>query len=843
MPTIIKAEVINNTVNNVTIIADVIDTITGENVPNGPVKVLVNDTVVGTGEVIDGKVTILTNISEKGLYDINVVYMGTEKYDISNDLLEEVEVVGKISEIIPEVLNNTLGNTTINVTLIDPETNDTIPNAPIIVTLPNGTEINTTTDNNGSVVIPVDLPVGPNDVNITYPGNNTYNGTSTNLTITVEPRDSVTEAAVINNTAGNVTITANVTDATTGEVVPNGPVEVLVNGTVVGTGEVVDGKVTILTNITEKGVYDFDVVYRGNENYTESNDLLEDVEVVGRESDIVAKPGNTTLGNTTIDVNLTDSVTGELIKSATVIVTLPNGTNITAITDDNGSVTVPVDLPVGDNNITVTYPGNETYNATSTDLTVTVEPRASVTEASVINNTAGNVTLDVLVTDAGTGEVVPNGPVIVLVNGTVVGKGEIVDGKVTIVTDIAEKGIYNIDVVYEGNENYTESNDLLEDVEVVSKDSVIISEVTNDTVGNTIIKVTLVDPETNKTIPNAPIIVTLPNGTEINTNTDENGTAIIPVDLPAGENNVTVRYPGNETYNASNSTIPVNVFKRNATLTPGIVNNTDGKVTIVINATDSFDKTPITNGVIELELPNGSKVTGELTDDGTVTFKDVEVPYGITQLNATLIENPTYNTAETSILVNSTPSTIIIKIGEWKLVCYNDTPVVTPTNKTPAKDKVNKIKPVTNKVKSNNNRNAKFNKYNKNRYNKPSLKKASHKSNVPKMSKLKYRIFITLYKEYFNGNMSYSDFVAILKQNGIEIGRSNAWNSNGEIILEYETINDVPDTIELHDNSEHLGDYSQKIDKTKAQDNSGVIDSGDIEVESKAPATASALEE
>lgn len=60
---------------------------------------------------------------------------------------------------------------------MDQVTNDTIPNATVIVTLPNGTNITTTTDENGTTNVTVDIPVGPNDVNITYLGNETYNGT------------------------------------------------------------------------------------------------------------------------------------------------------------------------------------------------------------------------------------------------------------------------------------------------------------------------------------------------------------------------------------------------------------------------------------------------------------------------------------------------------------------------------------------------------------------------------------------------------------------------------------------------------------------------------------------
>ena len=89
--------------------------------------------------------------------------------------------------------------------------------------------------------------------------------------------------------------------------------------------------------------------------------------------------------------------------------------------------------------------------------------------------------------------------------------------------------------------------------------------------------------------------------------------------------------------------------------------------------------------------------------------------------------------------------------------------------------------------------------------------------------------------------MSYEDFVAILQLNGIEIDRIASWDDNGQLILEYDNLEDVPDTIEIHDKSGHFEDYTGSIDKDNRPDSNGVVDSGDIDVEQKSsPATHSA---
>ena len=94
-----------------------------------------------------------------------------------------------------------------------------------------------------------------------------------------------------------------------------------------------------------------------------------------------------------------------------------------------------------------------------------------------------------------------------------------------------------------------------------------------------------------------------------------------------------------------------------------------------------------------------------------------------------------------------------------------------------------------------------------------------------------FKLFIFLYNQFFFGNMTYEDFVAVLKENGIELEESNNWDSNGTLEFDYDNIDDVPDSIELSDNSNHFKDSSDEIDKEKPVSDSGVIDSGDVEVE------------
>ena len=910
-----------------TLDVSVVDAETGEAVPNGPVTVYADGNVVGTGEVHNGKVTVVTDIDEIGTYDITVVYEGNENYTTSNTTLDDVEVVGRESDITAEPANTTYGNTTVDVVLVDPVTDEPITNATIIITLPDGTNVTAKTDDNGSVEVPVDLPVGENNITVTYPGDETYNGTNTTITVKVTPRDSTTTADVVNNTVGNVVIDVKVVDTETGENVPDGPVEVYVNDTLVGTGEIVDGQASIPVDINEIGTYDIDVRYLGNEYYAQSNDLLEDVEIVGRDATIDAQLTNNTFGNTSVAVDLTDTETGKPISNAAVIITLPDGTNVTAVTDNNGHADVPVDLPVGDNDITVTYPGDGVYNAAQTTIPVSVIKRGSVTDATVVDKLEDHVVLEVNVYDAVTGKPVPNGPVSIKINDSVAATGEVVDGKAIITLNDIGPGFTNFTITYHGNENYTGSEKRLDDIKVVPKEAIIEPQQDDDIIGHTVVSATLRDVETGEVIANQPLIfmyngtvvgngttdengvvqivvdlpagdyvldvlftgntkysstlqklpitinkrssdikpdiinniveeteisveltdpatgdllvnktvkIVLPNGTEIESHTDENGMLDLPIDLPAGLNNITVYFAGDGWYNASENSFTINVVKRNATLTPTVVNNTNGVADVVIKAVDTRTGKLITSGVIEVVLADGTKVSSPLTEEGTATFTEILVPVGTTDFNATLIENPVYNRADTSFPIDN--QVRIIKIGVWKLVCFNKTPennTITP--------KKPQVKPDVKNIHKYQAKHKKYAKYDKHhRYNKHSGWCQHPRRFVPVnvLSKLQYRLFITLYADFLEGDMDFSDFVAILKLNGIEIARVSNWDENGEIILDYNDLSEVPDTIELHDNSENVQDYVQNIDKNKQPSSSGEIDSGDIEVETTANANA-----
>lgn len=95
----------------------------------------------------------------------------------------------------------------------------------------------------------------------------------------------------------------------------------------------------------------------------------------------------------------------------------------------------------------------------------------------------------------------------------------------------------------------------------------------------------------------------------------------------------------------------------------------------------------------------------------------------------------------------------------------------------------------------------------------------------------KYALFIHLYNQYFFGNMTYDEFLVILEEHGIELNESHNWDSNGDMEFDYDNLEDVPDFVDLTDEEHHVHESSDHIDKNHQADESGVIDSGEVEVD------------
>ena len=687
----VEAEVTSTVANKTEVTVRVTDPVTGEPITSGEVTVKLGDEEIGKLPVgSDGTVVVPVDLPNKGNYDLVVSYDGNENYTSDSVELSDVTIEGSQSQFTTEVVNATQGNVTVKVNLTDPVTGEELPLDKVNVKLPDGT-VEEFPVEDGQIVVP--LETGENNITISYPGDDTYNATETTIPINVEPRQTSMDVEVTNTTAGNVTVKVNVTDATTGLPVTSGNVTLTVNGKEVGRAEVQpDGTVTLTADIGSTGSYNIVTKFEGNENFTEVTKNTGSVNILPKESQLTAELTNNTQGNITLDIKLVDPVTGEGLNG-TVTITLPNGTNVPVQVTD-GELKLPLDLPVGNSNIKVTYQGNETYDSIHYELPVSVEKRQTSITTEIDNTTAGSVEVKATVTDSSTNKPVTTGNVVVMVGDEIVGRAPLDNnGEAVIPANITKEGSYDMVIKYEGSTNYEDSNVTEDNIKVDARESNVTVEVSNSTVGDTTINVTLVDPATNKPIAGE-VIITLPDGSNI-TVTAENGNVVVPVDLPVGDNTITVTYPGDDTYDDVVVEYGVKVNKRATKTSATELSGSAGSVAVEVKVSDEETENPITSGVVKI-LSNGT-VVGEapVNNKGVAVVNTSIATAGDYKLDIIYEGSTDYESSQTSLEETVTPRSIKTDVKIENNTVEDTKVVVTVTDEETGKPVPNEIVSVT----------------------------------------------------------------------------------------------------------------------------------------------------
>ena len=132
----------------------------------------------------------------------------------------------------------------------------------------------------------------------------------------------------------------------------------------------------------------------------------------------------------------------------------------------------------------------------------------------------------------------------------------------------------------------------------------------------------------NKSVPNAPVNVTLANGTIIADGiTDENGTVNITIPLPPGTYNITVSYPGNKIYKNKTTTTSINIPKYTPVIKLAPIKCIIGEnITLTASLTDK-NENPITGGNLVFKL-NGKTLRTDGRFDSTAPPLKIQVKNG-----------------------------------------------------------------------------------------------------------------------------------------------------------------------------------------------------------------------
>ena len=540
----------------------------------------------------NGEASVTVSGLEAGDYTVAVKYAGDDNYNAA-EVTKGVNVA-KANPALNVIIDSMdYGNVfTINAVLTG------VNNAPldtnIIVTV-NGKNYIVAIVNGKGTFHADKLAAGSYNFNARFAGSNNYNEVSDSGKFNVYKVDSAIGITVKDiNVGEDAVITVKLFSDATGELT------VTVNGKDY-TANVVNGRATVSVSDLKAGTYDVVAKYSGDNNYNAA---------VATSSFTVSKVDSTmdvTVndivfgGDLTVDAVLPDDATGE------VIITV-DGTSYTAGINDGKATQVVKDLTAGSHVVVVKYVGDDKYTGVEVAENVNVAKAQPVLGVVIADVDYGNGFV-IEATLTGVNGAPLSGNVIV----TVAGKEytvKVTDGKGIATGDKLAAGTYAFAAVWAGDDNYnivTENGDF----KVNKIDSSVAVNVNNIKVGEELtITVNVPSDATGD-------VTVSVDGKEYNV-AIENGKAVKTIaDLKANDYTVTVKYSGDNNYNANQNTteftvskisdynmnITVPEFKEGVNSTINVVLPKDATGTVTVEIGGKNYTANVTDGVANVIIP------------------------------------------------------------------------------------------------------------------------------------------------------------------------------------------------------------------------------------------------
>ena len=511
-----------------------------------------------------------------GDYTISAVFAGNDKYlpGVSNALLTVSKADPALNVFISDVDYDGAFNINVALTGVDAIG----LNGDVIVTV-NGKDYTVNVANGKGNIPGVKLAAGTYDFTAKFAGSDNYNDVSDSGNFKVNKVDSAIDVAVKDINVGEDAVISVklLSDAT-------GSVTVTVNGKDY-TETVVNGVANVKVADLKAGTYDVAVKYSGDNNYNAA---------VATSSFTVSKVDSTmdvTVndivfgGDLTVDAVLPDDATGE------VVITV-NGVDY-HVAIENGKATGTISgLAAGDYTVAIKYVGDDKYVGVEVAENVNVAKAQPVLGVVIADVDYGNGFV-IEATLTGVNGAPLSGNVIV----TVAGKEytvKVTDGKGIATGDKLAAGTYAFAAVWAGDDNYnivTENGDF----KVNKIDSSVAVNVNNIKVGEELtITVNVPSDATGD-------VTVSVDGKEYKV-AIENGKAVKTISgLKADDYTVTVKYAGDNNYNAAvaassftvskvDSTMDVTVndivFGGDLTVDAVLPDDATGEVVITVNGVD-----------------------------------------------------------------------------------------------------------------------------------------------------------------------------------------------------------------------------------------------------------------
>ena len=578
---------------------------------NGDVIVTVNGKDY-TVNVVNGKGNVTGVKLAAGTYDFTAKFAGSDNYndvsDSGNFKVNKVDSaiyvavndikVGEDAVITVKLFGDATGSVTVNV-------NGKDYTEPVV---------------NGVVNVKVSgLKADTYDVAVKYSGDNNYNTAVATSSFTVSKVDSIMDVTVDDIVFGeDLTVEAVLPDDATGEVV------IVVDGTSY-PATIIDGKATGTIKDLTAGDYTVSVKYAGDDKYS-GVEVTEVVNVAKADAVLGVVIADVDYGNGfVIEATLTGVNNAPL--SGNVIVTV-NGKEYTVeVAADGKGIATGDKLAAGSHGFAAVWAGNDNYNIVTENGDFKVNKVDSSIDVAVDTIDFGeDAVISVKLADDATGEVV------ITVNGEDY-TAAIENGVATVTVSDLKADDYTVAVKYAGDNNYngatgsaefsvlkiTPDMDVTVDGAVFGEDLTVVAVLPADATGEVVITV---------------------NGKDYSA-VIENGVASATVSgINAGYYTVSVKYVGDNNYNAVDVTKGVNVAKADAALNV-IINNVDYGNVFTVNAVlTGVNNAPLDTNIIV--TVNGKNYIVAIVN-GKGTFHADKLAAGSYNFNARFAGSNNYN--------------------------------------------------------------------------------------------------------------------------------------------------------------------------------------------------------
>jgi hypothetical protein len=492
---------------------------------------------------------------------------------------------------------------------------------------------------NGSATLSIpNLGNGTHKLNITYSGDNNYDPVHVDKDVTVNKITPDISANTTEITLGdNAVIDVNITQSDV-----TGTVTVKVAG-IEKTVAVTGGVNSIIIPGVSVGTHDVEVIYNGNDKYTNKTASTQlkvnkkptspdDIKVIdnGDGTVTVIVPDNAT-GNVTVKIG-DEELPVEQIKDGKATVNLTNSTK-----------------KPGTYDITVTYSGDENHTGTTTNATGTVPKWDSALDPSAPKIRQGDdATITVKLTPKDDVSGKESAPIDGMVYAEIDGKtyAGVVDsnGVATITVPGLKEGGHDINLTYAGNQYYN-AGDAQTKITVEAPITVNVTGKGEDSKA-------VIDLPKNAT-KNVTVYI---DGNKTNVTFDENGDAIVNLtDFMPGEHNITVVYVDqNGNPSLVNTTIVVPKWPSSVNASAPVIREGDDlPVTVEVNS-------PEMTGLVLVDL-DGTGYYANLTN-GKVYITAPGIKKGTYIANVTYLGDDKYeNATNTFKVVVEGPITITVE--------------------------------------------------------------------------------------------------------------------------------------------------------------------------------------